>query len=1102
MSDFLPTVTLDLALLAWIVLPMLTVVTGLIILNRRLARARQNARQAIAQRDAMAEDVPVGIFSLIDHPDGTRSIEYFSDRCLNLLGVTREAVEAAFDNVYKQIHPGDIDRVLKQVEQAREAVAPWATEFRVLRGKRVGVVRIETTPRAEHGLIYWSGIVSDVTEQREAELGFQTLFQQSPLSIIVHDPDSGEVIDANPAAWQAYGFEDFEALRQRRRQKEPPYGEDEAMALIRRAAAGEPQHFEWKSFDRDGRVFWEMVSLVPVMLLGRLCVFSTALDITDRRASEQALAEREALLEAVSRLSGTGGWQLNVADQKVRWTDHTFRIHELPISASVPLEQALAFYTPDSRRQLEMAIDHAVETGEGYDLTLEMTTAGGRDITVRSLCQPELKDGKVVRLIGAFQDVTEMVRNQRRLADAERRFRSLFESAPVNILVHDAETGDILDANPAAVRAYGAKNLAELQQRKTEIWADAPYGPTEALDRIHQARTTSVGPFDWLCKRLDSTHFWQLVSLTPARIERRDCVLAACIDVTLRREAETLLRESEERFRHLLKGVPGVAVIGYDSDGRIHYWNQAAEELYGYAETEALGEDMVSMLVPADQASHYRDIMQTLITTGEAEGGELSLRQRDGSLVTVFASHALVHAHGRSDELFRIDIDLTERKRHEHELMQIANYDSLTGLPNRHLMAEMMRELCARSRRNNETLAVCYLDLDDFKPINDRHGHDVGDKVLAMVAERLRQAVRGSDLVSRLGGDEFVILLTGAGDGTGLETRLRGLLDKIAQPMQIGKLLLRVHASIGVTLYPTDGADPDILLRHADQAMYRAKAQGRNRFSLFDTVMEDRARERRRYLVEIERGLETGQFQLHFQPKLWLQTGKLFGFEALVRWHHPERGLLGPAAFLPYLDQSELEPAFGEAMIAQALERMAAWHEAGWDLRVSVNVSGTHLLRPGFSEWLGAALDKHPRLAPSQLCLEIIESAAVADLKSAVSVLQEVRRLGVEVAIDDFGTGYSSLSYLRTLPVDELKIDRSFVLDMLEDASDEAIVRSVIGLADAFGIRVVAEGVETEAHVRRLIELGRGLGQGYAFSPAIEPDRVPDWIGTLDRVDG
>lgn len=1094
MNDYFPTTTLDLALVAWVFLPMLAIVVGLIILNRRLAHARRNARQAMAQRDAMAEDVPVGIFSLVDHPDGTRSIEYFSDRCLNLLGVARAAIEARFDNVFNQIHPEEFDRVMQEIEQAREAVVPWATEFRVLRGERTAVLRMETIPRVQNGLIYWSGVVSDVTEQREAELRFQTLFQQSPLSIIVHDPDSGEVIDANPAAWQAYGFDDFEALRRRRRQKEPPYGEDEAMAFVRRAAAGEPQRFEWKSFDRDGQVFWEMVSLAPVMLRGRLCVFSTALDITDRRASEQALAEREALLEAVSRLSGTGGWQLNLSDQVVRWTDHTFRIHELPISATVPLDKALSYYLPDSRRQLETAIDHAKETEEGYDLTLQMKTAAGREIIVRSLCQPELKDGSVVRLIGAFQDVTDAVRNQRRLAEAERRFRSLIENAPVNILVHDADSGEILDANPAAVRAYGAEGLAELQRRKTEIWTGAPYGPDQALARIHQARKTSVGPFDWLCRRLDGTHFWQLVSLTPVKIEQRDCVLAACVDVTLRREAENLLRESEERFRHLLKGVPGVAVMGYDSNGRIHYWNQAAEELYGHPEDEALGQDVVDLLVPAEQASHYRDIMETLARTGEAEGGELSLRQRDGSPVTVFASHALVHAHGQADELFRIDIDLTERKRHEHELMRIANYDSLTGLPNRHLMAEIMRELCARSRRNNESLAICYLDLDDFKPINDRHGHDVGDQVLVTVAERLRQMVRGSDLVSRLGGDEFVMLLTGAGDGTRLESRLRGLLDKIAQPMQTGKLLVRVHASIGVTLYPTDGSDPDILLRHADQAMYRAKAQGRNRFSLFDTVMEDRAQERRRVLVEIERGLESGQFQLHFQPKVRLQTGELFGFEALVRWHHPERGLLNPGEFLPYLDQSELEPAFGEAMIVQALERMTTWQEAGRELKISVNVSGVHLLRPGFAEWLGAELARHPTLAPRQLCLEIIESAAVADLQSAVPVLQSVRELGMEVSIDDFGTGYSSLSYLRTLPVDELKIDCSFVLDMLEDASDEAIVRSVIGLADAFAIRVVAEGVETEDHVRRLVELGCELGQGYAFAPALDPERVVDWI--------
>lgn len=1097
MNGFFPGFYLEADQAAWVFLPMLAVVVGLLILNRRLARARKSASQAIAQRDAMAEDVPVGIFSVVDHPDGSRSIDYFSDRCLRLLGVRRAEVESNFDQVFSRIHPDDIERVLKEVEEARQAVAPWGTEFRIIKDKRTAVLRMDTIPRVQDGLIYWSGIVSDLTGQREAELQFQALFRQSPLNIIVHDPETGAVIDANPAAWQAYGFEDFESFQRELRFGDPPYSEEDAMALIRLAAAGEPQRFEWRSQDRHGRVFWEIVSLVPVMLRGRLRVFSTGLDFTDRRDSEKALAEREALLEAVSHLSGTGGWQLDVASQEVRWTEHTYRIHDLPISSTVPLQQALSFYDPDSRVQLEEALEHAMKRAEGYDLILGMKTARGKEIIVRSLCQPVVEEGKVIRLIGAFQDVTEEYRNRQLLAEAERRFRALFEHAPVTIIVHDAKTGELLDANPSAWQTFAAEDLEQLKQFAEKTWAANPARQTDALQRIHQASLQPLAPFDWLTQRMDGSKLWLLVSLTPIQINQRDCVLAACVDVTVRREAENLLRESEERFRHLFKDVPGVAVMGYRLDGSIHYWNKAAEDLYGHAEDEAMGRDLIELLVPAEHAYAYRNIMQDLARRLDVEGSELSMLRRDGSLVTVFASHAVVSAPGRPLELFRIDIDLTERKRHEHELLQIANYDSLTGLPNRHLMAEMLRELCARSRRNDETLAVCYLDLDDFKPINDRHGHDVGDQVLIMVADRLRHMVRGSDLVSRLGGDEFVILLTGAGDGTRLESRLRSLLDKISEPMQIGQLSVRVHASVGVTLYPSDGADPDTLLRHADQAMYRAKAQGRDRFNLFDTVLEDRAQERRRHLVEIQRGLDDGQFQLYYQPKLELQSGELFGFEALVRWHHPERGLLGPGEFLHHLDQSELESAFGEAMIVQALERLAGWSAAGRTLQVSVNVSGAHLLRQGFARWLQEILGRHESVNPGQLCLEIIESAAVADLKSAVSVLQEVRRLGVEVAIDDFGTGYSSLSYLRTLPVDELKIDRSFVLDMLEDVSDEAIVRSVIGLADAFGIRVVAEGVETEAHVRRLIELGCALGQGYAFSPAIEPDRVLDWIETL-----
>lgn len=1084
----------ELVLIAGVSIVLLALLLGLLFMNRWLWRVRQDARQAIEQRDALAEDVPVGIFRLVDHPSGERSVAYFSDRCLDLLGISRAALDESLDNAFSQIHPDDLGSVLAQVEAARENVDAWSTEFRVLRGRRVGILRMETTPRRQDGLVFWSGIVSDVTEQREAEQQFRSLFENSPVAITVHDPDSGEVIDANPAAWKSYGYIDFESFRKASRHGQPPYSRDEAHAHVRAAAAGEPQTFEWMSRTRDGEAFWEIVSLVPVMLRGRLRVFSTAINITRRRAMEQELARREALLEAMSQLSATGGWQADVGSNDVRWTDHTFTIHDLPISDSVPLEKALSFYDADSRRQLEAALKRAIEDGEGYDLILSMTTATGRDIKVRSLCRPEIKEGRVVRLIGAFQDVTEEFRNRQRLAEAERRFRGLFEHAQVTMMVHDVETGEILDANPAAWETYGAENLAQLQEASDRIWAESPYGRVDALGRIRQARTTRVGPFDWLSRRLDGSHFWQLVSLTPIQIEQRDCVLAACVDVTLRREAENLLRESEERFRRLLKDVPGVAVQGCSAEGRIHYWNKAAEELYGYSEDEALGQDVFDLLVPAEQAADYRAIIQRLVEKVEVDGGELTLRRQDGSLVTVFASHSAVHRVGQPVELFRIDIDLTERKRHERELVRIANYDSLTGLPNRHLMAEMMRELCERSRRNDESMAVCYLDLDEFKPINDQHGHDIGDQVLVIVADRLRSAVRGSDMVSRLGGDEFVILLTGAGDGARLEHRLRTLLERIAEPMVVGELSLNVHASIGVTLYPDDGADPDTLLRHADQAMYRAKAQGRNRFNLFDTVLEDRVRARRMHLVEIEQGLKSGQFKLYFQPKVELRTRKLFGFEALVRWHHPERGLLGPDDFLPFLGQSELEPVFGAAMIEQALDCMAAWQKAGHSLRVSVNVSGPHLLRPDFVDQLSEQLQVHPELRPGQLCLEIVESAAVADLGVAVDVLKEVRDLGVEVAIDDFGTGYSSLSYLRSLPVDELKIDRSFVLNMLEDSGDETIVRSVIGMAQAFDIRVIAEGVETEAHVQRLIELGCAQGQGYVFAPAMEAASVPGWI--------
>lgn len=749
------------------------------------------------------------------------------------------------------------------------------------------------------------------------------------------------------------------------------------------------------------------------------------------------------------------------------------------------------FHRDDVERIMALN-ERARQAGVGFEASARIVS-NGRTRWVLIQSEPR-QVGKDRRWGGIISDITDQKKTEAALTEAEQRFQAMLEQAPIGILLHDAQSGSILDGNREAWRSFGADSLAGLAEHQSEIWAEPPYDWNGALARIHQARDHGRQQFDWLSRRLDGSQFWMQVTLTSIRIDDRDCVLAACIDVTLRREAERLLRESDKRFRTLLRDVPGVAIQGYGLDGRVLYWNRASEQLYGYSEAEALKSSLIDLIIPPEQRAAVHESLRAVAAGGSIDNGELELMRKDGSRVTVYSSHSVLRRRGLPTELFCLDIDLSEQKRHEDELIRIANFDGLTDLPNRKLLAERMREQCARADRNRNRLAVCYLDLDEFKPINDRYGHGVGDRVLTEIADRLRGLVRQSDVVARLGGDEFVLLLEGFSDTTDLERRLNAVLERIGQPMIIDSHKLQVLASIGVTLYPDDASDPDTLLRHADQAMYRAKAQGRNGFSLFDIGMEEEFQQRRDRLLEIRAGLEGEQFELFYHPKIDLRSGAVIGVEGLVRWRHPERGVLVPASFLGDLDRSDLEGRFGSYVIEQALGQLERWLAQGLVLPVSVNLSGPHLLSPGFVDQLKELMARHPRVTPGLLQVEILESAALADLDRATAVLDQIRRIGLQVSLDDFGTGYSSLSHLRSLPVDEVKIDQSFVRRMLTNLSDYSIVRSVISLANAFGLRVVAEGVETLDHMAALTELDCELAQGYAFAHPMVAEDLPAWL--------
>ena len=477
----------------------------------------------------------------------------------------------------------------------------------------------------------------------------------------------------------------------------------------------------------------------------------------------------------------------------------------------------------------------------------------------------------------------------------------------------------------------------------------------------------------------------------------------------------------------------------------------------------------------------------------------MQITRADGQLSWLrLAAHPLMASNGSSDGVVSVSVDVTQLVEQELRLKQQAHFDTLTGLPNRALFSDSIDRALAHARRHGDRLAVCLLDLDGFKAVNDELGHQAGDLLLRKVARRLKDTLRTEDTAARIGGDEFALLIGDLNAPGQCEYVLKRVLDALAAPYAIDDRELRITASIGATLFPGDAVDSDQLLRHADQAMYATKLAGKNRFSLFDPTFESRARANFGLVRKIEDALARGQFILHYQPKVDCRKGRVVGLEALIRWQHPVLGIRMPSEFLPLIENENVIVDIGNWVIAEALRQQVRLRAAGHDLSISVNIAARHLLRGRFAEQLDEILADHADADPERLEIEILETAALEDVGAVSQLISDFRRRGVRFALDDFGTGYSSLVHLKHLGADVLKIDQTFVRDMLHDPGDLAIVQGVVGLADAFHRDVVAEGVEDLAHVHTLLDVGCHVMQGYGISRPLPTEHLDLWLENFE----
>ncbi|MEH6450477.1 MAG: EAL domain-containing protein [Oleispira sp.] len=559
-------------------------------------------------------------------------------------------------------------------------------------------------------------------------------------------------------------------------------------------------------------------------------------------------------------------------------------------------------------------------------------------------------------------------------------------------------------------------------------------------------------------------------------------------DVTSRKEMEEKLTTAASVFGHAREGI-----VITDAAGVIIDINNTFEVITGYSRDEVLGKKPDILASENTETEVYRQIISALKDKGHWYGENWSKRKNQESYPQLLAISTVYDENGEVKNYVALFSDITLLKEHQAQLEHIAHYDVLTKLPNRTLLADRLKQAIIQSKRHDLSVAVMFIDLDGFKEVNDAHGHSTGDELLVTLSHRMQETLRDGDTLSRFGGDEFVVVLVDLEQESECEPILDRLLQAASEAVTIGDTVLKVSASIGVTLYPQDGADDGQLIRHADQAMYIAKQSGKNCYHVFDTVSDDAIKTKRESIQKISTAFAEREFLLHYQPKVNMRTGKVIGVEALIRWQHPERGLLPPLAFLPVLEDQTISIELGEWVINEALTQITRWQQQGFSVPVSVNIDALQLQQQDFTTRLASILAQHPSIHPSDLQLEVLETSAFGDIMGVSNIMSCCVELGVKFAIDDFGTGYSSLTYLRRLPADLIKIDQSFVRDMLEDSDDLAIVIGVVGLAASFNRQVIAEGVETIDHGTALLQLGCELAQGYGIARPMPADKIPAW---------
>jgi len=871
-----------------------------------------------------------------------------------------------------------------------------------------------------------------------------------------------------------------------------------------------------------------------IFIIVLLASLATTREKNERQKTDLILDQTQLRLAEAQNYANLGYWEYLVKDGTATWSKKMYEILGLADNLPGGIDIMRRIVSPNTFNAITESLDLSMSGKENHYIIYPIKrTNDNEERWIESSGKPiRNSNGHVEKFAGFIRDITQT---------KHAELRRSINSNVLEQLLNDTGLHDILNSiirvieknNPSKIcsvlllDAQGKHLLATASLSLPDFYNQAISG-VEIGNAVGSCGTAAYTQQRVIVEDIQSHPYWALYKNLAAQANLASCwsqpiigsnstvlgtfaiyqntpskpteseiqliefaaqVAAVAIE---RSRTNDQLKLSSKVFTHTQEGISIT-----NANGIIIDVNPAFCNITGYSRDEIIGKNP-SMVSSGRQSPEFYSNMWKQLSEHGYWKGEIWNKKKNGEIFAELLSiSSLSDQHDKTINYVGIFSDITQSKNHQEELSRMAHYDSLTKLPNRALFADRFQQAIAHSKRYNKRLAVCFIDLDNFKPINDNFGHEVGDQLLIKVAQRITTCIREEDTISRQGGDEFTLLINDIDTQEESVQTLTRIHQALAKPYIIDEQCHLITASSGATLYPEDDADLDTLLRHADQAMYQAKLSGKNRYHLFNPREDKETIYKHHRISEIDQALNNGEFVLHYQPKVNMLSGQVFGAEALIRWYHPKKGIIPPLDFLPLIDGTELDIKLGNWVIAEALSQINKWKKGGITLEVSVNISSHHLQSKNFFKQLADALHADHATDPHRLQLEILESSALSDLNAISNTIKMCQEhLGVKFALDDFGTGYSSLTHIRNLPVNTIKIDQTFVRNILSDPDDYRIIDGTIGLADAFNRTVIAEGVETTETGLMLQIMGCEQAQGYGISKPIPANELTQWLST------